>query len=346
MTYNCYTSNEFINILENINENDIIYLFGDEYFFDKTINIQISNIKITTQNNKFIIFNFKNIPYICDNYEGQKVSYYQKNGNGINIYGNNIILENIIIKFAAFRGLENFGNNNKFINIETSYNCDTGHSQKGVNNIIQNCSSHHNFDYRLIKDNKIKFGFNSDGFSDKFHEGPGNIYINCISYENGDDGYTFFQRDTLKEFPTIMKNCKAINNSMHVINLTQNERFLEDNYQFKNIYDICVYPNYGEGHGFKLGGKHKTSPIEYSNYHYINLYNCEALSNKHTGFTNNHNEGIIHLENCISKDNFTKNYYFSDNVLISLINCQSIPNNNFNIHENVKILENINNNFL
>lgn len=345
MIYYIESENNFLDILNDIKENDIIYLTKNEYIFNKTINIHKSNIQILTLNNVSVIFNFKNIPYICNNYNGKNVSYYQNNGNGVNIYGNNIILKNITIKFAAFRGLENFGNNNKFINIETSYNCDTGHSQKGCNNLIKNCISHHNFDYKLIKNNELKFGFNSDGFSDKFHNGPGNTYINCLSYENGDDGYTFFQRETPKEFPTIMKNCEAINNSMHVINLSENERFLEDNNQFKNIYDICVYPNYGEGHGFKLGGIHKSIKNIYKNYHYINLYNCKALSNKHTGFINNHNEGIIYLENCISKDNFTKNYYFSDNVSISLINCESKPKDNIKICESVKIIKNENNNF-
>ncbi len=346
MIYYVNSEDMFLQLLNNIKEYDIIYLTKNEYVFNKTINISKSNIIISTQNNISVIFNFKNIPYVCDNYNSKKTKEYIKKGNGINVYGDNIILENIIIKFAAFRGLENFGNNNKFINIETSYNCDTGHSQKGCNNIIKNCVSHHNFDYRLIKNYVLSFGFNSDGFSDKFHNGHGNTYINCLSYENGDDGYTFFQRDTSEEFPTIMKNCKAINNSLHVINLSENERFLEDDNKFKNMYNIDLYPNYGNGHGFKLGGVHKSVKNTYINKHYIKLYNCESLSNKLSGFTNNHNEATIYLENCVSKDNFGKNYGFYGNVSLYLINCKSSPKTNICISDTVKIIEKYNNNFI
>ena len=341
MQYICNNENHFLEILNNIKEYDEIILQGtNEYFFNKTININQSNIKINGNN---IIFNFKYIPYICNNYDNKLTEYYQQNGNGINIYGNNIIIENISIKFAAFRGLENFGDNNKFINIETSYNCDTGHSQKGNNNIIENCSSHHNFDYRLIKNNQMSFGFNSDGFSDKLHDGDGNTYINCISYDNGDDGYDFFQRETPKNKPTIMKNCKVIDNGKELIDQSFNQRLLEDNDNpYKKQYNVNAWPNYGIANGFKLGGVTKSLLKEYKNYHYIKLYNCESINNKLYGYGANHNNAHIYLENCIGLNNMI-NFNFKSNCQLSLINCKSDPIDKNIILNNVQIINNINN---
>ena len=342
MRYICKNDEQFLELLNNIKEYDEIILEETkEYFFNKTINIYQSNIKIIGNN---VIFNFKNIPYICNNYDNKLTQYYQENGNGINIYGNNIIIKNISIKFAAFRGLENFGNNNKFINIETAYNCDTGHSQKGNNNIIENCSSHHNFDYRLTKNNQMAFGFNSDGFSDKLHNGDGNTYINCVSYFNGDDGYTFFQRETPKNKPTIMKNCKAYNNGGELINISLNQRLLEDNDNpYKSQYIKESWPNYGVAHGFKLGGIHKTTEIGYKNYHYIKLYNCNSLNNHHCGYNSNHNDAEIYLEDCIGLNNMF-NFNFQSNCKLSLINCKSYPiDRNIILEDNVQIIDYINN---
>jgi len=341
MKYICKNGEQFLELLNSIKEYDEIILEETkEYFFNKTINIYQSNITIIGNNT---IFNFKNIPYICNNYDNKLTKYYQENGNGINIYGNNIVIENISIKFAAFRGLENFGNNNKFIGIETAYSCDTGHSQKGINNIIENCSSHHNFDYKLIKNSKMAFGFNSDGFSDKLHNGEGNTYVNCISYNNGDDGYTFFQRETSEDKPTIMKNCKAINNGEELVNQSLNQRLLEDHDTLNKFqYNVDAWPNYGVAHGFKLGGIHKTSPEGYKNYHHIKLYNCESNNNKRCGYNSNHNDGNIYLENCIGLNNIF-NFSFCSNCKLSLINCKSSPIDNNIILDKIQIVDFINN---
>ena len=329
---------DFIETLSILSSGDIIYLLPGEYFFNKTIQIKISNITIDvlqlyqTANKNIVVFNFKNIPYICDTYNNDKTFEYNNNGNGINIYGNNIILSNITIKFAAFRGLLNSGNNNHFINIETSYNCDCGHCQRGTNNIIENCVSHHNFDYRLIKNGNISYGFNSDGFADKMHSGNGNTYINCLSYNNGDDGFDFFQRETPINKPTIVKSCQSINNGERFIDMSLNDRLFNDK-EFINKYDIYRYPNYGGGNGFKLGGRHNSKPNDYINYHNINIFDSFAYNNIGHGFTQNYNSGNIILHNCCSSNNLTNyNFSYKNSCKLSLIHCMSIPiyNNKIN----------------
>ncbi len=332
---------DFIETLSILSPGDIVYLYPGEYFFNKTININCDNIKITnyiksvTYNKNLVIFNFKDIPYICSDYDRNLTSYYSNNGNGLNIKCNYCKISNIIIKCAAFRGLENFGNHNIFENIETSYNCDSGHVQSGENNLIINCYSHHNFDYRFIKDGEIKFGFNSDGFSDKLHNGNGNTYLNCLSEFNGDDGYDFFQRENTVKSPTIIKNSIALYNGGEFINMTNNERLINDN-EYINKYDISNYPNYGNGNGFKLGGIHKTSPKGYINYHNANLYNCKSLFNYKHGFTGNHTSGVINLYDCIASMNNEINFIFldKDNCIINLYNCISYPDYNNMIHKN------------
>lgn len=337
----------FIETLSCIFPGDIIYLLPGEYFFDKTINIKCNGnqfkhicIKGFLNNEPFneheyVIFNFKNLPYICNDYDRDKTQYYCDNGNGVNVYGNYIEFINITIKFSAFRGLENFGNYNIFDNITTSYNCDSGHVQSGCNNIIKNCYSHHNFDYRFIKNGEIMYGFNSDGFSDKLHTGNSNTYINCISSFNGDDGFDFFQRENTENDPSIIKNSVASNNGGEYIDMSMNERLLNDK-DYYNKYDLTKYPNYGNGNGFKLGGIHKTSPKGYINYHYANLYNCISIYNYKHGINGNHTSGIIKLYNCISSLNKEVNYIFMtrDNAIVICNNCYSYPEWNVKINEN------------
>lgn len=336
---------DFIETLSILSPGDIVYLYPGEYFFNKTININCDNIKITnytksvTYNKNLVIFNFKDIPYICSDYDRNLTSYYSDNGNGLNVKCNYCEISNIIIKCAAFRGLENFGNFNVFENIETCYNCDCGHSQHGINNIIINCYSHHNFDYRFIKSGKIKYGYNSDGFADKLHNGNGNIFINCTSEYNGDDGFDFFQRETPENFPTLLKYCISLNNGLKLLDMSLNERLIEDDEYF-NKYDIKNYPNYGNGNGFKLGGVHSVNDVNYINNHNINLINCIALSNKQYGFSQNHNRGIIKLENCQACNNDINYSFIDDKTHIYIKNCFSLPQRNNKIDKN-NIIENI-----
>lgn len=324
------TPGDFLKTLENVSSGDIIYLFPGEYLFDKTIHINCSNIEITNYTQTIfrslneVIFNFKNIPYVCNDYDYKKTKEYINNGNGLVIHGNNIKLSDIKIKFAAFRGLTNFGSFNIFDNIETSYNCDCGHHQAGGDNTIINCSSHHNFDYRFVKNGKFELGFNSDGFGDKMHSNNGNTYINCCAFNNGDDGFDFFQRETPQDHPTILKHCTSSYNSINEIDISLNER-LKDDPTF-NKFDPYHYPCNNNGNGFKLGGIHHSSPEGYKNYHNVKLDNCIALLNKHDGISLNHNSGYVTLDNCISSYNNRYNFALNNSEeTITMTNCFSTP---------------------
>ncbi len=317
MIYYCSNNEDFISTLNIIENGDTIILKSGVYAFNKCLNIRKSDITIKGNHN--VVFDFKDIPYF---------NKTKTNGNGINFYSNNSTLSNISIRYAAYCGLDVWGQYNNFYNIETSYNCDCGFRLHNGGNHIENCVSHHNCDYRLYKFNTLKYGFNSDGFGDKLISCNGNNYINCVSHDNGDDGFDFFQRET-SYMQTTMKFCQAYNNGNSTIDLSKNERLLAD-LEYKDRYDLKRYPNYGCGVGFKLGGIHtRTKEINpnYINKHNITIENSVSYNNTE-GFAQNHNSGNINLINCISTNNRKTNYYFIDKqykCTLNMENCKSIP---------------------
>lgn len=116
--------------------------------------------------------------------------------NGIETYGSYLQLTGGRIFCAGYKGLLICTINSIYSNIEVLYSMDSGLQLRNGGNIIKNCDSHDNFDYRLIRNGVIKFGFSSDGISDKLHGNVPNTFIGCRSWNNGDDGFDFFSRWT------------------------------------------------------------------------------------------------------------------------------------------------------
>lgn len=318
--FKCKNSESFLMAINDASykeEKCLIKLEKGEYYFDDTIEIRIPPGSVITANNHLIndvIFNFINMPY---------VSYDRNNNNnGINVYSDNITIENITIKNSPFRGIENYGNENTFNNIEIYHCIDTGLSIRGGNNVIINCYSHHNCDYKFFKNGEHKAGFNSDGFSDKMHNSNGNIWINCCSEYNGDDGFDCFQRNSLEKSPTQFLYCTSMFNGLDYMDLSGYERLLQDN-EWNNKYDIKHWPCNGNGNGFKFGGIRKESEI---NIHNVVCKYCNSSHNKKSGYTDNHNSGNIELSHCIAVNNIENNYkFYFENHNINISNSNSIP---------------------
>lgn len=327
------SAGEFLNIVNSLQPGDILYMLSGIYNYNSQITINISgNLenKILIKaydDNDLPIFDFRNQPY------GDKTN---QNCNGFRLFGEYIHINGIVIRYAGFKGIRSELSNSILENIEIYGCCDSGiHLCSGGNNTIINCVSHDNFGYKTMNGEKIKFGYDSDGISDKLHYGKPNTFINCKSYNNTDDGFDFFGRCT-EDF-TKVNNCISYDNGKKIFNMNNYPRYNIDKEWFDqfingkemiDINDTSVfitldnYPAYGNGNGFKLSGKRR--------YHCIELNNCKAINNSMKGFDQNHNSGIMKLNKCHAENNKVYDYGFSENYCGNAVfnECTSKANNN------------------
>lgn len=316
------------------NEEAIIKLFsvlkaGDEvlvqpghYSFTDTLVIKAmgeyeSKCVIHAQN---CVFDFIQAPY---------------KANGVETSGSYLQLDGLKIQNAGYKGLLINTVNSTYINLEIAFSMDSGIQLVNGSNIIQNCDSHDNFDYRLCRGFYCP-GFSSDGFSDKLHSNAPNTFIGCRSWNNGDDGFDFFSRYTTDY--TKLIDCWSFSNGITNIDMTKHPKYELDKEwfaKFENGYTIysanksktfnnTCYPGFGNGNGFKLSGNCIA--------HNVELNNCIALNNRMKGFDQNSNFGEMHLSNCIAARNKRWDYgFWRKNGILVLDNCVAEGENCFNI---------------
>lgn len=152
--------------------------------------------------------------------------------NGIQIKGHNNIIE-----FCTFSECS-----------DTGLQIDSGAS----NNTILNCDSYFNAD-SIIED--------ADGFACKLDAGNNNKFIGCRAWQNLDDGWDGYLRDT-DDISTVYENCWAI----------------------KNGYLKNGTLSGGDGNGFKTGGSDKLSGDIKLLKHNAIYKNCIAAGNTANGF--------------------------------------------------------------
>ncbi len=140
-------------------------------------------------------------------------------------------------------------------------------SQWPHDNTIVSCYSHDNYD----TDN----GEDADGFAAKLTSGVNNVFRNCISKNNSDDGWDLYTKEDTGAIGAVkFYSCEASNNGV-----------LSDGSGTAA----------GDGNGFKLGDD--TAAVS----HY--LQDCVANNNKKYGYTGNGNPGPITLVNCTGSGN-------------------------------------------
>ena len=255
----------------------------------------------------------------------------QSDGVGVQLWSEYTHLKGITIRYADYTGIYNYGSYNILERLDVYGNCCGGiqHGYGGHNMII-NCDSHDNFDYKhFLDDGSPDYGGNADGFYDGLGEEarPANVYIGCRAWNNSDDGFDFFMRLSEGK-PSVVINCIAYNNGPETYDMTNHPRVALDKEWFVNCGEtLSAYKNYGNGNGFKLGG--------YGTTHNVELYRCLAVGNRNNGFDQNENAGKMKVINCMAYQN-GQNYgfYRSDPFLLDIHNCISLeptghPNNHF-----------------
>ena len=167
------------------------------------------------------------------------------------------------------------------------------------NNLIKNCTSYNNYDYKSN-------GENADGFAAKLTVGEGNVFDGCIAYRNADDGWDLYAKsDTGNIGTVIIKNSVAFENGWLLEKAAApDDSDLDSNGQskIKTTADMlaktsnCSYTTRdGDGIGFKLGGS-----IMEGN---VIMENCAAFNNRLHGISDNSNPGVLSLRNCTAYNN-------------------------------------------
>lgn len=212
--------------------------------------------------------------------------------NGIYIAGSYNTVERCVTTKCRDTGIQLGRDNSSSVNISSwpSYNT------------ILNCTSFNNDDYT---------GENADGFACKLTTGVGNVFDGCISYNNSDDGWDLYTKNS-DDYEDIMIGSVTIKNCI--------------TFSHGRTTDGSA-KSAGDGNGFKLGG-------EKINGNHI-IENSIAFNNTCHGFTDNSNPGTITVKNCtgynngISPEETKSNFDFARFNYESDNNASELTSNNY-----------------
>ncbi len=205
---------------------------------------------------------------------------------------------NVIFQNAGDNGMLLSGNNNTLKYCEFVGNHDTGLQLSRYSSSADEISEwpSDNYIYGCISyDNCDSANEDADGFAAKLTCGEGNVFENCVSHHNVDDGWDLYTKSSTGEIGAItFINCIAHDNGTLTDGSTTGD---------------------GDKNGFKLGSSSNT--VDHI------LVRCVAFNNGHHGFTDNGNIGSIQFINCTSYNNDEYNFHTRDNATHVFLNCIS-----------------------
>jgi len=256
-----------------------IYMRGGTYTYSSTIVIARGNDGSSGSTKKIFAYN-NEVPVLS--FTGQAVG---TSNRGIVLDALYWHLKGLIIEKAGDNGLLLAGNNNTIESCIFRGNADTGLqlsryntayttiSQWPSNNLILGCESY---------DNKDPDNEDADGFAAKLTSGNGNVFRNCVSHHNIDDGWDLYTKtDTGPIGAITLENCIAHSNGTLTTGGTSGN---------------------GDKNGFKLGGE------DIAVNHIVRR--CVAFANGQHGFTYNRNLGSIEVTNNTAYNNTERNFNF------------------------------------
>ncbi len=199
-------------------------------------------------------------------FKGFSVINSRDNSNGFVLGGDHCVIEDCTFANNGDTGMQisRVNSDDKDITVWPSYNA------------IISCESYNNADPN---------GNNADGFAAKLTVGYGNVFEDCISHHNVDDGWDLYTKgETGAIGPVVLENCITYKNG---VKLVDESTGTEGNY--------AKY----EGNGFKLGGE--------SIYVEHMLKDCITFSNRGSGVNSNNNPAMK-VRNVISYNNNGGNF--------------------------------------
>lgn len=160
-------------------------------------------------------------------------------------------------------------------------------------NVIKSCESFNNCDPSKN---------NADGFAAKLTVGYGNVYEDCISHHNLDDGWDCYTKVNSGAIgAVVLENCISY----------------KQGYQLVNGKDVDFNATSG-GNGYKLGGE--GIYVEHM------LKDCLTFYNKASGVDTNNNPALIG-RNVIAYDNYELNFSLYSNTASSLVDANGNSEN-------------------
>ena len=244
-----------------------------------TVATAAKRITIKNYPGEFPILNFKDQPKQL-NIRGIQLngSYYhifgihitQAGDNGIKLEGNHNIIERCTFSYNDDGGIQ-LGFGHVFSDTNSGVSKNDG-SYCCYNDIID-CDSYLNYDMDTN-------GGDADGFACKMHNGMGNRFIRCRSWDNSDDGWDLYETD----YAVKIIECWAWGSGR-----AENFGWTNDTGSFQ-----------GNGNGIKMGGNGTGGSSE--GIH--EAWNCVAFNCDKSGSVkgfdqNSHNGGEI-LVNCLA----------------------------------------------
>jgi uncharacterized repeat protein (TIGR02543 family) len=267
------------NAIATITPGSTIYMRGGRYNLTATVLIAESNSGTSAAPKNLFAYGSE-VPVIS--FAGMAVS---SSNRGIILDGSYWHLKGLIIESAGDNGLLLSGDNNTIESCIFRKNADTGLqlsryntsyttiAQWPSNNLILNCEAY---------DNKDPDNEDADGFAAKLTCGTGNVFRNCVSHNNIDDGWDLYTKpDTGPIGAITLEGCISHDNGI--------------------LTDGSTSGN-GDKNGFKLGGE------DISVNHIVRR--CIAYNNGKHGFTYNRNLGTIEVTNNTGYNNAQRNFNF------------------------------------
>lgn len=187
--------------------------------------------------------------------------------NGMRVRGSNNIIESVTVHNSGGGGLQ-----------ISPANASYGRPTWPANNLILNSEAYDNVDAAMK---------NADGFSAKLGVGDGNIFRNCLSHNNVDDGWDLFNK--------IEEGANGV--------VTIENSIAYYNGKPLTLPTGASAPPVGSiGNGFKLGGEGQ--PVAHI------IRNSISFGNNMDGYTDNFNPGVLVVDNNIALDNARFNFIF------------------------------------
>ncbi len=263
---------------------DTIYMRGGTYAYSATIRLTASGnanyrIHILNYPDESPVLDFSAMVLDASNrgflltgdyWFIKGLEIYRAGDNGIKIEGSHNRIERCVFHHNQDSGLQ----------IGFAHETDNPGGLMGSYNEVINCDSHNNFD-------KNTLGGNADGFACKMHNGKGNVFRGCRSWENSDDGWDLYETD----WPVVMDSCWTWHNG--------------DKSLFETMSSFS-----GNGNGFKLGGNGTGGSSEGTHV----VSNSVSFNNNYAskkGFDQNSHKGGVDVYNCTSFGN-GYNFMFED----------------------------------
>ncbi|WP_207513237.1 InlB B-repeat-containing protein [Longitalea luteola] len=285
------------NALATVTAGGTIYMRGGTYNLTSTVVIAESNSGTAAATKKLFAYGSE-VPVIS--FAGMAIA---TSNRGIVLDGSYWHFKGLIIESAGDNGLLLSGDNNTIESCIFRRNADSGLqlsryntsynsiSQWPSNNLILNCEAY---------DNKDPDSEDADGFAAKLTSGTGNVFRNCVSHHNIDDGWDLYTKsDTGPIGAVTLENCIAHSNGI--------------------LTDGSTSGN-GDKNGFKLGGE------DISVNHIVRR--CIAFNNGKHGFTYNRNLGTIEMTNNTGYDNAERNFNFDGGTSVFKNNLSYLSGSN------------------